>query len=266
MDLDSRIQKLKGEIEKDDIKYPVTKFDPKSTFVDASLFPEGLTKTDFERIKSKVVKRDMDKIHRSNITRQKNKRNIEKKQKEDDKYKKLERNLAISEKLDPIKKDIKEEKEQNEKLEKHKSVAMDKILDTLQEKRKDFKDCIENNKDKEGFVDFEKCLRELRSLISNDPETPDNKFISFSIDIIHNIFNSNHIEAIKQFVTMWRETQTQLLGGKRKRKSRKTNRGGKRKKKSKKTKRGGKQGRKKKVKKVVKKKKSKKKKSKKKKR
>ena len=70
MDLDSRIQKLKGEIEKDDIKYPVTKFDPKSTFVDASLFPEGLTKTDFERIKSKVVKRDMDKIHRSNITRQ----------------------------------------------------------------------------------------------------------------------------------------------------------------------------------------------------
>ena len=148
-----------------------------------------------------------------------------------------------------------------DKLEKYKYVAMDKILDILQEKREDFKDCIKNNKDKDGFVDFEKCLRELKLLISNEQDTPDNKFISYSIDIIHNIFDSNNIEAIKQFVNMWRETRTQLLGGKRKKKSRKTKRGGKRSgkrnKKSRSTKRGGE---KKKVKKVVKKKKSKKKK------
>ena len=154
MDLDSRIQKLKSEIEKDDIKYPVTKFDPKSTFVDASLFPKGLTKTDFERIKDKVVKRDMDKFHRSKIATQKNKENIKKKQKEDDKYKKLQQNLAISEKLDPIKKDIKEEKEQSEILEKHKYEAIDKILDYVKKRDYRFKDCIDNNKDEESLVIF----------------------------------------------------------------------------------------------------------------
>ena len=41
MDLDSRIQKMKNVIEKDDIKYPVTEFDPDGTFVDASLFWGG---------------------------------------------------------------------------------------------------------------------------------------------------------------------------------------------------------------------------------
>ena len=142
-----------------------------------------------------------------------------------------------------------------EGLEKYKYVAIDKILEYIRNRNYRFKDCIDNNRDEEGYDDIEKCLRELKSLISNEQKTSDNEFLNVSIEIIYDIYNSNNIENVKELVNTWREKQSQLLGGKRKKKSRKTKQSGKRS-----GKRSGKQSGKKKVKKVVRKKKSKKKK------
>ena len=118
-----------------------------------------------------------------------------------------------------------------EGLEKHKYVAIDKILEYIRNRNYKFKDCIDNNKDEEGYDDIEKCLRELKSLISNEQKTSDNEFLNVSIEIIYDIYNSNNIENIKELVNTWREKHKELQGGKK----RKTKRGGK-KKKSKKSK------------------------------
>ena len=120
---------------------------------------------------------------------------------------------------------------QKENLEKHKYVAIDKILDYIKKRNYRFKDCIDDNKDEEGYDDIEKCLRELKSLISNEQKISDNEFVNVSIEIIYDIYNSNNIENIKELVNTWREKHKELQGGKK----RKTKRGGK-KKKSKKSK------------------------------
>ena len=196
MDLDSRIQKMKNVIEKDDIKYPVTEFDPDGTFVDASLFPDGLTNTKYEQIKEGVVKRDMKKIQKQKEVTANNKK-FTSQLNENDKFQEFERKQQMTEKnkqnalQTQLESDPQPEPEPEPEpvdISTYKCTALKEITNHLWE-----------NKDKKEYTEL-------------------------IIDLLYSISNSEDIEKIKKIVKMYR---TQTGQGKRKKKNTKK-RGGKR--------------------------------------
>ena len=190
MDLDSRIQKMKNVIEKDDIKYPVTEFDPDGTFVDASLFPDGLTKTKYEQIKEGVVKRDMKKIQKQKEVTANNKK-FTSQLNENDKFQEFERKQQMTEKNKQNALQTQLESEPQPEpvdISTYKCTALKEITNHLWE-----------NKDKKEYTEL-------------------------IIDLLYSISNSEDIEKIKKIVKMYR---TQTGQGKRKKKNTKK-RGGKR--------------------------------------
>jgi hypothetical protein len=196
MDLDSRIQKMKNVIEKDDIKYPVTEFDPDGTFVDASLFPDGLTNTKYEQIKEGVVQRDMKKIQKQKEVTANNKK-FTSQLNENDKFQEFERKQQMTEKnkqnalQTQLESDPQPEPEPEPEpvdISTYKCTALKEITNHLWE-----------NKDKKEYTEL-------------------------IIDLLYSISNSEDIEKIKKIVKMYR---TQTGQGKRKKKNTKK-RGGKR--------------------------------------
>lgn len=205
MDLDSRIQNMKNVIEKDDIKYPVTEFDPDGTFVNASLFPDGLTKTKYEQIKEKVVQRDMKKIQKQKEVTANNKK-FTSQLNDNDKFQEFERKQQMTEKNKQNALQTQLEPEPQSELQPvdistYKCTSLKEITNYLWK-----------NKDKKEYTEV-------------------------IIDLLYSISNSEDIEEIKKLVEMYRRQTGQ---GKRKKKNTKKH-GGKRvnskKKKKKKSKR-----------------------------
>ena len=192
--MDSRIQKVKDSMEEDDIKFPVTEFDPDGTFLDASLFPHGLTKTEHGKIKEGVVKRDMDKIERMREVGTRNKEFASRLRDENDdfqKFQELQKNQKMTERNKPDASQTPpqlESEPQPVDISTYKCTALKEITNHLWE-----------NKDKKEYTEL-------------------------IIDLLYSISNSEDIEKIKKIVKMYR---TQTGQGKRKKKNTKK-RGGKR--------------------------------------
>ena len=200
MDLDSRIQKMKNVIEKDDIKYPVTEFDPDGTFVDASLFPDGLTNTKYEQIKEGVVQRDMKKIQKQKEVTANNKK-FTSQLNENDKFQEFERKQQMTEK--------------------NKQNALQTQLES--EPQPEPQPQPEPEPEPVDISTY-KCTA-LKEITNHLWENKDKKeYTELIIDLLYSISNSEDIEKIKKIVKMYR---TQTGQGKRKKKNTKK-RGGKR--------------------------------------
>jgi len=196
MDLDSKIQKMKSDLEKDDIKYPVTEFDPEGIFVDASLFPDGLTKTKFEQIKEKGVQRDMKKIQGRREVEPRNKEFTSRLRDENDKFQELQTKQKMTErnKLDASQTPREPEPEPVNEVDisTYKCVALKEVTNYLWK-----------NKDKKEYIEV-------------------------IIDLLYSISNSEDIEEIKKLVEIYRRQTGRGKKKKKLSKKRSGKRGGKR--------------------------------------